>query len=298
MSFKPRPHTAATTEKFAVDTSESERRTIESRHKELLPYGRAMNEVTLVSWNVNGVRAIEKKGFLKWLRETAPDILCLQETKAHPDQLSPALLSPEDYTSYWDYAERKGYSGVAIYTRRQPLRVARGFGVERFDTEGRVLVATYPEFTLLNVYFPNGKRDDERLQYKLDFYDAFLDYIVGLRQKGERLIICGDVNTAHTEIDLSNPRDNENTSGFLAVERAWMDRLMAHGFVDTFRLFNAKGDNYTWWDMRTRARDRNVGWRLDYFFASDNLVDSISGAGILPDVMGSDHCPVSLTLTT
>ncbi|MBN1856059.1 MAG: exodeoxyribonuclease III [Dehalococcoidia bacterium] len=257
-----------------------------------------MNEVTLVSWNVNGVRAIEKKGFLKWLRETAPDILCLQETKAHPDQLSPALLSPEDYTSYWDYAERKGYSGVAIYTRRQPLRVARGFGVERFDTEGRVLVATYPEFTLLNVYFPNGKRDDERLQYKLDFYDAFLDYIVGLRQKGERLIICGDVNTAHTEIDLSNPRDNENTSGFLAVERAWMDRLMAHGFVDTFRLFNAKGDNYTWWDMRTRARDRNVGWRLDYFFASDNLVDSISGAGILPDVMGSDHCPVSLTLTT
>ena len=257
-----------------------------------------MNELTLLSWNVNGVRAVEKKGFVEWLHSAGPDILCLQETKAHPEQLSQELLKPDGYTSYWNHPERKGYSGVAIYSREEPVRVALGFGVERFDAEGRVLVATYPGFTLLNVYFPNGKRNDERLQYKLDFYDAFLEYILALRQAGNRLIICGDVNTAHTALDLSNPKDNENTSGFLASERAWMDLLGRHGFVDTFRLFNKEGFNYTWWDMRTRARDRNVGWRLDYFFASDNLIDSINAAGILPDVMGSDHCPVSLTLST
>ena len=257
-----------------------------------------MNELKLLSWNVNGVRAVEKKGFLEWLQEAAPDILCLQETKAHPEQLSQALLAPDHYTAYWNHPERKGYSGVAVYSRKEPVQVVQGFGVERFDAEGRVLVATYPEFTLLNVYFPNGKRSEERLQYKLDFYDAFLEHILGLRQAGQKLLICGDVNTAHTKLDLSNPRDNETTSGFLPVERAWMDQLVHHGFVDTFRLFNTEGNNYTWWDMRTRARDRNVGWRLDYFFASDNIVDSIHGATILPDVMGSDHCPVSLTLHT
>ncbi len=286
------------TQEGDLQSASDARQGVEPSHGKLLFYGPYMNELTLLSWNVNGVRAVEKKGFVEWLHSAGPDILCLQETKAHPEQLSQALLKPDGYTSYWNHPERKGYSGVAIYSREEPVRVALGFGVERLDAEGRVLVATYPGFTLLNVYFPNGKRNDERLQYKLDFYDAFLEYILALRQAGNRLIICGDVNTAHTALDLSNPKDNENTSGFLASERAWMDLLVRHGFVDTFRLFNKEGFNYTWWDMRTRARDRNVGWRLDYFFASDNLVDSIHAAGILPDVMGSDHCPVSLTLST
>ncbi len=257
-----------------------------------------MSTVRLLSWNVNGIRAVEKKGFLDWLRQEAPDVLCLQETRAHPEQVPPALSPPEGYFAYWDHPERRGYSGVALFSRVEPRRVTKGFGIERFDAEGRVLVAAYPGFTLFNVYFPNGKMSEERLQYKLDFYDAFLAHILRLREKGEKLIICGDVNTAHTEIDLSHPKENETTSGFLPVERVWMDRLTGHGFADTFRLFNVDPGNYTWWSVRTRARERNIGWRLDYFFVSDNLLGSVTGAEILSDVMGSDHCPVSLTLST
>jgi exodeoxyribonuclease-3 len=257
-----------------------------------------MSTIRLLSWNVNGIRAVEKKGFLDWLREEAPDVLCLQETRAHPDQVPPALLSPEGYFAYWDHPERSGYSGVALFSRREPLRVTKGFGIERFDAEGRVLVAAYPGFTLLNVYFPNGKMNEERLHYKLDFYEAFLDHILGLRERGEKLVICGDFNTAHTEFDLSHPKENETVSGFLPVERAWMDRLTGHGFVDTFRLFNGDPGNYTWWSMRTRARERNMGWRLDYFFVSDTLLGCVEGAAILSNVMGSDHCPVSLALST
>ncbi len=252
----------------------------------------------LLSWNVNGIRAVERKGFLKWLQDVAPDVLCLQETKAVPEQLSETLLSPSGYHVYWDFGERRGYSGVSVFSREEPTEVARGFGVERFDTEGRVLVARYPGFVLFNVYFPNGQSGDERLQYKLQFYDAFLDHIVALRKKGEKLVICGDYNTAHTELDLARPKDNAKRSGFLPIEREWLDRLVASGFVDTFRMFNSEGGHYTYWDMKTRARERNVGWRLDYFFVSDNLQDAVVDASILGEVTGSDHCPVSLTLTT
>ena len=250
----------------------------------------------LLSWNVNGIRAVEKRGFLEWLNQTSPDVLCLQETKAQPDQLSPALLTPDGYHSYWNHPARKGYSGVALYTRAQPVEVRSGFGIDRFDTEGRVLMARFPGFLLFNVYFPNGRMSGERLTYKLEFYDAFLDHLVTLREQGERIVICGDYNTAHKEIDLARPKANEKTSGFLPEERAWMDRLTDSGFVDTFRLFQGEGGNYTWWDIRTGARDRNIGWRLDYFFVSANMVNSVLDAAILSEVTGSDHCPISLTL--
>ncbi|MFC2008583.1 exodeoxyribonuclease III [Chloroflexota bacterium] len=252
--------------------------------------------VHLVSWNVNGIRAAEKKGFLDWLHASNPDVLCLQETKAHEEQLSDPLLHPFDYAAYWDYPERKGYSGVAVFSRPKPLEVSRGFGVERFDAEGRVLVSKYPQFTLFNVYFPNGKMNDERLQYKLAFYEAFLEHLVNLVGRGESVVVCGDYNTAHTEIDLSHPKENVKVSGFLPEERDWMDRLVSSGFADSFRLLNKDGGNYTWWDMRTRARERNIGWRLDYFFVSESLVSAVADSGILSDVYGSDHCPVSLTL--
>jgi len=252
----------------------------------------------LISWNVNGIRAVEKRGFFEWLEEVSPDILCLQETKAHPEQLSSALLSPNGYHVYWNHPERKGYSGVAILSREQPVQVRSGFGIARFDDEGRVLVARYPEFLLFNVYFPNGKLSAERLAYKLDFYNAFLSHLIELRHQGERMVVCGDYNTAHKEIDLARPRENSKVSGFLPEERDWMDRLTSHGFVDTFRMFYSEGGHYTWWDLRTRARERNIGWRLDYFFVSDNLTESVRDARILSDVTGSDHCPVSLTLAT
>ncbi len=241
---------------------------------------------------------MQKRGFLDWLKETSPDILCLQETKAHPEQLNDALLSPDDYHVYWNYPERKGYSGVAMFSREQPLDVHSGFSSERFDAEGRVLAARFPAFLLYNVYFPNGKMGPERLEYKLAFYDAFLNHLIELKQQGERIIVCGDYNTAHTEIDLSHPRENARVSGFLPEEREWIDRLVGHGFIDTFRMFHSEGGHYTWWDVRTRSRERNIGWRIDYFFVSDNLADSVQDATILSEVTGSDHCPVSLTLAT
>ena len=255
-----------------------------------------MGRVRLLSWNVNGIRAVERKGDIQRLLQTAPDVLCLQETKATPEQLGDGVLAPTGYHVYWDSAERKGYSGVALFSREQPLDVRRGLGIPRFDVEGRVLVARYPSFLLFNVYFPNGKKDDDRLEYKMDFYEAFLEHIKALRIDGENLIICGDYNTAHREIDLARPRENSTVSGFLPREREWMDRLVAHGFVDTFRMFHQEAERYSWWDLKSRARERNVGWRIDYFFVSDNLQQSVVDADILDSVEGSDHCPVTLTL--
>ena len=255
-----------------------------------------MAEIEILCWNVNGIRAVERKGFLPWLSRKSPDILCLQEIKAQADQLPPDIHQPSGYHAYWDFPERKGYSGVATFSRVEPAVVENGFGIERFDVEGRVITARYPRFTLLNVYFPNGKMSQERLDYKMDFYDAFLDFVEPLRAGGRRLIVCGDFNTAHNEIDLARPRENEDVSGFLPVEREWMDRFVARGFVDAFRHFNREPHHYTWWSMRTGARARNIGWRLDYFFVTGDLLDSVTEASILPDVMGSDHCPVAIRL--
>ena len=253
-----------------------------------------MGTLRALSWNVNGLRAIHKKGFLEWLAKERPDILCLQETKASPDQLPATLRDIDGYQTYFSSAERKGYSGVGLYTRTKPDRVSYGFGIEKFDREGRVIIAEYREVVLFNIYFPNGKSSAERLEYKMEFYDAFLECVDKLKREGRNIIVCGDVNTAHKEIDLARPKANETISGFLPEERAWIDQFLGQGYVDIFRMFNDKPQQYTWWDQMTRARDRNVGWRIDYFFVNEQFTNRVKNAYILPDVMGSDHCPVGL----
>jgi exodeoxyribonuclease-3 len=255
-----------------------------------------MKKVRILSWNVNGIRAAYKKGFIDWFTKENPDILCVQETKAMKQQLSDELLNVNGYTSYFSSAERKGYSGTATFTKPNPVKVLNGIGIEKFDSEGRFLVTEFDEFVLFNIYFPNGKAKPERLQYKMDFYEDFLKHLKKLLKQDKKIVICGDVNTAHKEIDLARPKPNEKISGFLPEERAWIDKLLETGFIDTLRVFNQKPEQYTWWDMMTRARDRNVGWRIDYFFISDNLKDNLKNAFILPDVMGSDHCPVGIEL--
>ena len=255
------------------------------------------NKLRLLSWNVNGIRAVYKKGFVDWFLKENPDILCLQETKAHPDQLTDDLLYINGYKSYFSSSiVKKGYSGVAIYTKQEPVKVEQGFGIPKFDDEGRIIIADYKSFVLINIYYPNGKASEERLQYKMDFYDAFLKYAENLKSKGKKIIICGDVNTAHKEIDLARPKENSKISGFLPMEREWLDKFFSHGYLDTFRMFNDEPEQYSWWNMVTRARDRNVGWRIDYFFVSDNFKKNIKNAFILQEVMGSDHCPVGVEL--
>ena len=258
-----------------------------------------MRELKIICWNVNGVRAIKGKGFLGWLYNESPDILCLQETRAQAEQLDDELRVPRGYYAYWNSPqEAKGYSGVATLTKEKPLTVQNGFGSEEFDIEGRAIITEYPDFTLFNVYFPNGKKDQTRLKYKMDFYEAFLQHLARLKEKGARIIVCGDFNTAHKEIDLARPKQNENISGFLPIERAWMDKFVAHGFIDTFRQFHKEPNQYTWWDLKSGARARNVGWRIDYFFVTENLLNSVSSAFIMPDVTGSDHCLVGIILKT
>jgi exodeoxyribonuclease-3 len=256
-----------------------------------------MSEVKLLCWNVNGIRAVMKRGFLDWLARESPDILCLQETKATPTDLPEELLKPPGYHTYWNFPEKKGYAGVATFSREKPLKVQNGFDVPEFDREGRVIISEHPGFTLFNIYFPNGKQSEERLKFKLDFYDAFLEYIEPLRLKGEKLIICGDYNTAHQEIDLARPKENAKISGFLPAERAWLDKLVDRGYIDTFRHFQKESGQYTWWDVKSRARERNVGWRIDYFFVTENLKNHLVKAAIMPEVIGSDHCPITLVVT-
>jgi exodeoxyribonuclease-3 len=250
----------------------------------------------LISWNVNGIRAVSKKGFSEWFAAESPDILCLQETKAHPEQLDETLLHPAGYHSYWSSAEKKGYSGVVTYTKQEPLSVQYGFGIPRFDSEGRIVITEFKEFTLLNIYFPNGKKDDIRLQYKMDFYAATLDHCTKLRKAGKKVIICGDVNTAHKEIDLARPKENSDTSGFLPIERAWIDEFLAAGYIDTLRQITDQPELYSWWDYKTGARERNTGWRIDYFYISEDLKQKLKDAFILTKVYGSDHCPVGIEL--
>jgi len=254
--------------------------------------------IILLSWNINGARAVYKKGFLDWLTHAQPDILCLQETRAEETELPDDMAQPTGYRGIWNSSARKrGYSGTALLTRVQPLSVQLGLGQDKFDDEGRTIIARYPTFTLINCYFPNGSRDLSRVPFKLAFYDAFLDKCEQLRARGEAVIFCGDVNTAHKEIDLAHPRENQENTGFLPEERAWMDTVVQAGYVDTFRHLHADlGGQYTWWSMVTRARFRNIGWRIDYFFIAHDMLDRIDDAFILPEVMGSDHCPVGLRL--
>ena len=250
----------------------------------------------ILTWNVNGLRAVARKGFLNWLEEEDPDILCVQEIKAMPEQVDEGLRDLPGYHSIWNPAARKGYSGTLIYTKEKPAITAKGIGIERFDTEGRIIQADYGDFVLLNVYFPNGRAREERLQYKLEFYDAFLEHIDALVQSGRDVIFCGDVNTAHNEIDLAHPKRNSKISGFLRVERDWLDKVLQHGWVDTFRHFHPDTVKYTWWDYRNAARERDVGWRLDYFMVNSALLPRVKEAFIMSEVMGSDHCPVGVEL--
>lgn len=252
----------------------------------------------IVSWNVNGLRSLGKNGYWEtFLRTLKPDIFCLQETKASPDQLTETLLSPGGYSSFFSSCSiKKGYSGVALYTKQEPLQVIYGMNIPEFDQEGRLVGGEYEDFWLLNVYFPNGGQGPHRLDFKLRYYDAFLAFIQKLR-KTKPVIFCGDINTAHEEIDLARPKENEENTGFLPEERAWIDEVVSAGYVDTFRSHhpNTK-DAYTYWDLKTRARDRNVGWRIDYFFASSEIAPKIKKAEIHNDIFGSDHCPLSITL--
>ncbi len=253
--------------------------------------------ITLYSWNVNGIRAAARKGFLDWLSLTAPDILCLQETKAQPDQLDEQLRNPVEYHSYWASAERKGYSGVGLFSRDAPDSVEPGIGIEIFDHEGRTIIADYGVFTLITSYVPNGGRDHSRVPFKMEYKAALLEKCNQLRQAGRSVVFCGDINTAHKEIDLANPKSNEGSTGFLPIERAWIDRVVEEGYVDSYRaLYPDSEGAYTWWAYWGKGRKQNVGWRLDYFFVSPDLKDRIRGAEIHPDVLGSDHCPVSLVL--
>ena len=254
------------------------------------------NKFRILCWNVNGVRAIWKKGFPEWFAKEMPDVLCIQETKAQPDQLDDETKNFNGYKSYFFSAEKKGYSGVAVWTKQEPIRVSAGFNDPVFDSEGRVLELEFEKFILINVYFPNGGRGPERVKYKLDFYNLLFKRAQELRKKKRNIIICGDYNTAHKEIDLARPKENTKTSGFLPIEREWIDKIIAMDYIDVFREFNKEPAQYTYWDQITRARDRNVGWRIDYYMVSKEARGLVTKATIHPDVMGSDHCPIGLEL--
>jgi len=256
--------------------------------------------ISLISWNVNGIRAAERKGFLSWLEEGQYDIVGVQETKVHDHNiLSDALLKPNGYTTFWHGAtEKKGYSGVAVFTKEIPKKVITNFGKNILSKEGRVLQLEFEKYILFNIYFPNGGASDERLQYKLTFYKTFLSYIKKVQKQKKPIIFCGDVNTAHHDIDLARPKQNIHTSGFMPIERVWLDQFEQAGFIDTFRLLHPnKAEAYTWWDMKTHARNRNVGWRIDYFYVSKRLKQRVTEANILSDTYGSDHCPVQLNIS-
>ena len=226
----------------------------------------------LLSWNVNGIRAAVKKGFLEYLENENPEIICIQETKAHKEQLTAEILEDHGYFTYWHSGQKKGYSGVATFCKEEPLYIQEGIGIKKYDDEGRVLITEHNKFLLYNIYFPNGQKNEERLKYKLDFYDDLLPIINDQVESGNNVIVTGDWNTAHRPIDLARPNENKNTSGFMPIEREKVDEYILNGWVDTFRLFHEEGGRYSWWTYRFGARDRNIGWRIDYFFVNEGMV--------------------------
>jgi exodeoxyribonuclease-3 len=265
------------------------------------------NNMKIISWNTNGLRATINQGYFTPLFAfNNSDMVCFQETKCEPEQLDEASRNLKGYYSYFSYSKlRKGYSGVAIYTKVKPEKVEYGMGIKKFDDEGRILVLYYKspmggkgkELALINCYFPNAGTKPERLKYKLEFYDAFFKFINKLEKNGYNVIFTGDVNTAHNAIDLARPKENVNNTGFLPIERAWMDKLIKNDWVDIFRYLNPdQKDVYTYWDQKTRARDRNVGWRIDYFFTNKSFVKNIKSFKTLSDYMGSDHCPIMIDI--
>jgi exodeoxyribonuclease-3 len=259
----------------------------------------AAKKIRLVSWNVNGIRAAVKKDYFSALQRLDADIVGIQETKLQAHQRTDAMINIAGYASNWSYSSvKKGYSGVTAYSRMMPEKVKTGIGVPKYDDEGRILELDLKDFIFFNVYFPNGQMSEERLAYKLDFYDAFFSYTDKLKKKGRPLVITGDFNTAHNEIDLKHPRANKDRSGFLRIERDWLDRIVERGYVDTFRHFYPDQVKYSWWSYRSNARKNNAGWRIDYFFVTQDMFDMgwIKDAFIDNDIFGSDHCPVGLDI--
>jgi len=250
----------------------------------------------IISWNVNGIRAVANKEALKWIDAVECDILCLQEIKALEAQIPSNLFEKKFLTQVVNSAEKKGYSGTMTLSDRRFEQVNFAKDIDK-ENEGRIIESHFDDIVLFNVYFPNGQKDEERLNYKMQFYDDFLAHCEALREEGKSIIICGDVNTAHRELDIKNAKANEKRSGFLPMEREWIDKLLAHGYIDTFRYVNGDEKNrYSWWSYRANARANNVGWRIDYFFISEDLAESLTDAFILDDVMGSDHCPVGIDI--
>ncbi len=250
----------------------------------------------IISWNVNGIRAVEKKDFLRWLQSSNADVVCLQETKANPSQLSDNLLNPPGYKVFWASAQKAGYSGTAIYCKSEPDQVTT-MGISDFDNEGRTLAAHFGNTVVISAYFPNSQEAGARLGYKLDYCSAMLDFCNNLVSKGKNIVLCGDYNIAHTPIDLARPKQNEGNPGYLPEERAWMDVFTQEGYVDTFRHFCKEPDQYSWWSYRFKAREKNLGWRIDYACVNETFMSKVEDASILQSVMGSDHCPVTLTIT-
>ena len=250
----------------------------------------------IITWNVNGIRAALGKSALNWAFAQKPDVLCLQEIKARPDQLTDEQRTRPGYETIWNPAVRPGYSGVSTFSAASPLEFELGLSEPRFDVEGRVIRTRHPEFLLYNIYFPNGQRGRERVDYKLDFYARLLDICDSLHARGENIIITGDFNTAHMPIDLKNPEENVNTSGFMPEERDWVQKFLDHGFVDVFRKLYPEKVQYTWWTYRFAARARGIGWRLDYFLVSEKFASRARDVIIHEDVQGSDHCPVEMII--
>lgn len=248
----------------------------------------------IISWNVNGIRAVYRKNFSKWMAKTNPDILCLQEIKAQKEQIPEELVKPKGYYSYFNFAERKGYSGIAVYSKKKPLRVEYKLGLKRFDQEGRILRIGYRDFILINIYIPYGSRDKINLPYKLKVYNYLIDYLK--KNQDKNIILIGDFNIAHKEIDLARPKNNKNNIMFTLEERKQIDRIIELGFIDTFRKFNKKGENYTWWPYKFNAKERNLGWRLDYVFVSKTIISKIKKGFILNKVICSDHCPIGIEI--
>ncbi len=249
----------------------------------------------ILSYNVNGIRAALNKGFAEWLSAAGPDVVCLQETKALEDQVNTVLFEQMGYQHYWHSAQKKGYSGVAILTKTNPLNVQKGTGIEHMDFEGRVIRADYENVSVISLYLPSGTNLD-RLEHKFKFMDDFQEYIDALKRNHPRLVICGDYNICHRAIDIHDPVRNKNVSGFLPEERQWIDTFMNNGFVDSFRHFNPEPNQYSWWSYRANARNNNKGWRIDYNMVSENLKNNIKSAYLLPDAKHSDHCPVGVEL--
>ena len=251
----------------------------------------------IVTYNVNGIRAAMSKGLIDWISQVSPDVLCVQEIKANPDQVGVFEFEELGYHHYWYPAQKKGYSGVAIFTKQKPKHIEYGCGIKEYDDEGRILRIDFEEFSVMSVYHPSGSSGDLRQAFKMEWLEAFLNYINQLKATYPKLVICGDFNICHKAIDIHNPKSNANTSGFLPEEREWMEQFINSGFVDSFRHFNQEPHQYSWWSYRAGSRAKNLGWRIDYNFVTENLKNRISRSVILPSAIHSDHCPVLLEMS-